>query len=114
MTEENIQVEAAVEDDPIEVRRAKREALIAEGIDPYGHAFNYSHHIDQLNELMRQRADSTHIKNALRTMLREEELRGQLMGYNRPEENSVSSDEYALQPGKAVTPLLVSSIRVQP
>jgi len=69
--------------------------------------------IDQLNELVRQSADSTHIKNALRTMLREEELRGQLMGYNRPVENSVSSDEYALHPDKAVTPLLVSSIRVQ-
>jgi len=70
--------------------------------------------IDQLNELVRQSADSTHIKNALRTMLHEEELRGQLMGYNRPEENSVSSDEYALLPDKAVTPILVSSIRVQP
>lgn len=57
MTEENIQVEAAVEDDPIEVRRAKREALIAEGIDPYGHAFNYSHHIDQLNELYAELED---------------------------------------------------------
>ena len=70
--------------------------------------------IDQLNELVRQSADSTHIKNALRTMLREEDLRGRLMGYNQPEENSVSSDEYALQPGRPITPLLVSSIRVQP
>ena len=30
---------AAIEDDPIEVRRAKRQALIDAGIDPYGHAF---------------------------------------------------------------------------
>lgn len=37
-------------DDPIEVRRAKREALIAAGVDPYGHAFDYSHHIAQLDE----------------------------------------------------------------
>ena len=34
-----------VEDDPIAVRRAKREALIAAGRDPYGHAFAYSHHL---------------------------------------------------------------------
>lgn len=39
-----------VEDDPIEVRRAKREALISAGRDPYGHAFDYSHHIAELVE----------------------------------------------------------------
>ena len=39
-----------IEDDPIEVRRAKREALIAEGKNPYGHAFEYSHHVDELDE----------------------------------------------------------------
>lgn len=39
-----------IEDDPIEVRRAKREALIAAGEDPYGHGFTYSHHIDELVE----------------------------------------------------------------
>ena len=33
-----------IEDDPIEVRRAKREALIAAGIDPYGHSVKRSHH----------------------------------------------------------------------
>ena len=38
-----------IEDDPIEVRRAKREALIAAGKNPYGHAFAYSHHIDELD-----------------------------------------------------------------
>ena len=37
-----------VEDDPIAVRRAKREALIAAGRDPYGHAFAYSHHLADL------------------------------------------------------------------
>ena len=36
------------EDDPILVRHAKREALIAAGENPYGHAFTYSHHIDEL------------------------------------------------------------------
>ena len=42
--------EAIVEDDPIEVRRAKRAALIAAGQDPYGHAFDRSHTVAQLNE----------------------------------------------------------------
>lgn len=39
-----------IEDDPIEVRKAKREALIATGKDPYGHAFDFSHHIAELDE----------------------------------------------------------------
>lgn len=39
-----------IEDDPIEVRRAKREALIAAGKNPYGQGFEYSHHIDELKE----------------------------------------------------------------
>ncbi len=39
-----------IEDDPIEVRRAKREALMAAGKNPYGHAFEYSHHVDELEE----------------------------------------------------------------
>lgn len=37
-----------IEDDPIEVRRTKRETMLAEGKNPYGHAFDYSHHIDEL------------------------------------------------------------------
>ena len=39
-----------IEDDPIEVRRAKREALIAVGIDPYGHSVKRSHSVGELNE----------------------------------------------------------------
>ena len=39
-----------IEDDPIAVRRAKREALLAAGKDPYGHAFKYSHHLAELAE----------------------------------------------------------------
>lgn len=38
-----------VEDDPVEVRKAKRAALIAAGEDPYGHAFEYSHHVTDLD-----------------------------------------------------------------
>ena len=37
-----------IEDDPIEVRRAKRQALIAAGKNPYGHAFSYSHHLGDM------------------------------------------------------------------
>ena len=33
-----------IEDDPVEVRRAKRAALIEAGENPYGHAFDYTHH----------------------------------------------------------------------
>ena len=39
-----------IEDDPIEVRRAKRAAFIAAGEDPYGHAFAYTHHVSDLDE----------------------------------------------------------------
>ena len=49
MTEERN--EQIIEDDPIEVRRAKRAAMIEAGENPYGHAFDYSHHIEQLDEL---------------------------------------------------------------
>ena len=42
---------AAVEDDPRLVRLAKREALIAAGEEPYGSAFDYTHHVAQLDEL---------------------------------------------------------------
>lgn len=38
------------EDDPIAVRRAKREALLAAGKNPYGQAFDYSHHLAELTE----------------------------------------------------------------
>jgi len=36
------------EDDPVEVRRAKRAALIAQGKNPYGRRFDVSHYIDEL------------------------------------------------------------------
>lgn len=40
-----------VEDDPREVRVAKRTALVEAGCYPYGHAFSYSHHVADLHEL---------------------------------------------------------------
>ena len=45
---ETTETQPAAEDDPIAVRRAKREALIAAGEDPYGHALAYSHHVSDL------------------------------------------------------------------
>ncbi|MGI6105503.1 MAG: lysine--tRNA ligase [Raoultibacter sp.] len=42
--------EEIVEDDPIEVRRAKRTELIREGKNPYGQGFDVSHHINELLE----------------------------------------------------------------
>ena len=39
-----------IEDDPIEVRKAKRAALIEAGENPYGHAFRYTHHLIDLDE----------------------------------------------------------------
>ncbi len=47
MAEETVEV---IEDDPIEVRRAKRAALIEAGVDPYGHSIERSHHVGALNE----------------------------------------------------------------
>lgn len=51
MSEEtkNPTAEEIIEDDPIEVRRNKRQALIDAGENPYGHAFEVSDHIEELN-----------------------------------------------------------------
>lgn len=46
-----------IEDDPIEVRRAKRAAMLEAGQDPYGHAFAYSHHVADLDEKYQGLAD---------------------------------------------------------
>ena len=44
------EIAEVIEDDPIEVRKAKRAALIAAGVDPYGHAIERSHSVGALNE----------------------------------------------------------------
>ena len=46
---ETTQTQQAVEDDPIKVRNAKRAALLQAGEDPYGHAFDYTHHAADLD-----------------------------------------------------------------
>ncbi len=48
--EETSQPSEIIEDDPIEVRRAKRQALIDAGRDPYGHAFTATHTVAELDE----------------------------------------------------------------
>lgn len=64
MAEENN--EQIIEDDPIEVRRAKREALLAEGKNPYGHAaFEYSHHIVDLDEKYAELPDGENTEDAV-------------------------------------------------
>lgn len=64
MAEENN--EQVIEDDPIEVRRAKREALLAEGKNPYGHAaFEYSHHIADLDEKYAELPDGENTEDAV-------------------------------------------------
>lgn len=68
--------------------------------------------VAQLNELIRQSSDSTHINQALRAMLRDEKLRGLLMGEDQPDSPSRTED-LSLIPGRPVTPLLVSSVRVE-
>ncbi len=61
MAEENN--EQVIEDDPIEVRRAKREALIAAGKNPYGHAFAYTHHIAELDAKYAELEDGTNTED---------------------------------------------------
>ena len=63
MAEEN-QVQE-IEDDPIEVRRAKREAIIAAGGNPYGHAFDYSHHAADIEEAYGQLEDGEQTEDAV-------------------------------------------------
>lgn len=54
-----------IEDDPIEVRKAKRQALIDAGRDPYGHAFEASHTIAQLDELYANLEDGESTEDAV-------------------------------------------------
>ncbi len=55
MQEESIV--SVVEDDPIKVRQAKRQALIDAGQNPYGDAFAYSHHLADLDAAYAHLAD---------------------------------------------------------
>lgn len=72
-----------IEDDPIEVRRAKREALIAAGIDPYGHSVKRSHSVGELNEKYAHLEDGESTEDEVL-------IAGRVMGQARPGQNRVS------------------------
>ena len=55
-----------IEDDPIEVRKAKRQALLDAGQDPYGHAFDYSHHLADLDEQYANLEDGASTEDAVK------------------------------------------------
>ena len=54
-----------IEDDPIEVRKAKRAALIEAGENPYGRAFHYSHHLADLDEKYAELEDGASTEDAV-------------------------------------------------
>lgn len=54
-----------IEDDPREVRLNKRAALIDAGMNPYGHAFSYSHHVAALHELYKDVAEGDITEDAV-------------------------------------------------
>ena len=55
-----------IEDDPIEVRKAKRQAMLDAGENPYGHAFNYSHHLADLEQLYAHLEDGASTEDAVK------------------------------------------------
>ena len=65
MAEETKKVEQ-VEDDPIEVRKAKRAAMIDAGENPYGHAFDYTHHASDVEESYSHLEDGESTEDAVR------------------------------------------------
>lgn len=57
MSEAQGNTPTTVEDDPIQVRKNKRAALIAAGKNPYGHAFDYTAHASDLQARYEHLAD---------------------------------------------------------
>ncbi|HAM14487.1 MAG TPA: lysine--tRNA ligase [Eggerthellaceae bacterium] len=55
-----------IEDDPIEVRKAKRAAMIQAGENPYGHAFDYTHHAVDVDEAYENLPDGESTEDAVR------------------------------------------------
>ena len=53
------------EDDPIEVRKGKRQAIIDAGGNPYGHAFDYTHHAAELEPLYTELPDGESTEDAV-------------------------------------------------
>ncbi len=55
-----------IEDDPRQVRLDKREALLQAGEQPYGHAFEYSHHVADLEAAYAGLEDGQDTQDAVR------------------------------------------------
>ena len=55
-----------IEDDPIEVRHAKRAAIIEAGGNPYGHAFDYTHHAVDIDAAYSHLEDGASTEDAVR------------------------------------------------
>ena len=77
MSQEPISNEPAIVDDPMEVRRAKREALYAAGKRPYGYRFDYTHHVDQLEELYKDLPDGEFTEDEVKVAGRVMAIRNQ-------------------------------------
>ena len=78
---EQVQATPVVEDDPIEVRKAKRQALLDAGRDPYGHAFPVSDHVVELNERYAELEDgaSTEDETTIAGRLMSRRVQGKIM-----------------------------------
>ena len=63
---EETKVPQEIEDDPIEVRKAKRAAMIEAGLNPYGHAFDYTHHASDLDRDYSNLEDGESTEDAVR------------------------------------------------
>ncbi len=63
---EETKVPQEIEDDPIEVRKAKRAAMIEAGLNPYGHAFDYTHHASDLDRDYSHLEDGESTEDAVR------------------------------------------------
>ena len=66
-----------IEDDPIEVRRAKREALIDAGEFPYGTRYDFDDHVDALRERYADLENGTSVDDCVKTAGRIMAIRNQ-------------------------------------
>ena len=73
----NADAAKAIEDDPIVVRRMKREALLAAGKNPYGARFDYTHHTAELEEKYAELADGDSTEDVVKVAGRVMAIRDQ-------------------------------------
>lgn len=73
----NIDAEQAIEDDPRVVRQEKRKALIEQGIDPYGHAYDVTAYTQDLEDKYKDLADGDSTEDVYRVAGRIMAIRNQ-------------------------------------